>query len=377
MAKGNLFLGTASRSVGDVTFYTRGGVQVSRKRVRQISNPRSVAQSSQRSTFAPASKFYSPLAEVLATSFEGLNRSRSLSAFLKHAVTDGRYNGWFVPRGTGFFPVPFQLSSGTIQPMNYSAGVDGIAFTVPDTVQGGDVVTMGDVSKLFLSLGYSVGDQITVIMVLAGSSETSFEPSFWPVTSRFLLEPDSTVLAADALPLFEVSNEAPDVLITTRQGFDMVAGALIVSRYEGNKWRRSTQRLGVADWVRELLTDGANKDASIASYMQSTAVVQSDIYLNGSTGGVDGGVQSIVLDDGTAFSPRNIQYSNGLAEVGGTTGAGAFTYVNVKIGADYLITANSKGAAPQGVRLMSHTIDGANSAVKNWLQTNGVASSVF
>ena len=48
MAKGNLILGTASRSIGDVTMYRRNGQQVSRARVRNIGNPRTEGQAKQR-----------------------------------------------------------------------------------------------------------------------------------------------------------------------------------------------------------------------------------------------------------------------------------------------------------------------------------------
>ena len=77
MAKGNLLLGTAGNSVGDVVMYRREGAQVSRVRVRKIKNPKTDAQSLQRAAFSPVAKFYSPLAVVLERSFEGLSKMKS------------------------------------------------------------------------------------------------------------------------------------------------------------------------------------------------------------------------------------------------------------------------------------------------------------
>lgn len=377
MATGNFILNGSRKSVGSVTTYRRNGKQVVRAKATAVSNPKTASQSNQRALFAPAAKFYAPLAVTLEQSFEGKSKSESYAAFLKKAIDDSKRNGWYLPKGSAFTPLPYQLTQGTVQPLSFTAGVDGINLILGGT-GGGDLTTIGELSKVFIDNGYSVGDQVTFILILSDSSNTSLSNNFWPIAGRFILAPESTVLISEELPMFAIEDARPDVIVTTTSGFDMVGGAVIVSRYENNKWRRSTQRLAVADWIVEQLTSADSRDLAIESYMNGATEVTSDVYLNGSTGESGAAtVQTIAMDDGTAFTPRNIQYSNGIAEVGGTTGAGAVTYVNVKIGADYLITANSKGAAPQDVQLMRHYIDGTNAAVKNWLQTNGVASSVF
>ena len=69
MAKGNLFLGTAARSVGDVVMYRREGSQVSRVRVRKIANPKTDAQCAQRAYMSAVVRFYQPLADILERSF--------------------------------------------------------------------------------------------------------------------------------------------------------------------------------------------------------------------------------------------------------------------------------------------------------------------
>ena len=63
MAKGNLLLGTAARSIGDVVMYRREGTQVSRIRIRQIKNPKTKAQCAQRAYMSAVVRFYQPLAK--------------------------------------------------------------------------------------------------------------------------------------------------------------------------------------------------------------------------------------------------------------------------------------------------------------------------
>lgn len=78
MATGNLFLGSAKRSVGDVTMYIRNGKQISRVRRRTVSNPRSGLQLAQRCILKTVSTAYSVLAPICGQSFQG-KQSRSMN----------------------------------------------------------------------------------------------------------------------------------------------------------------------------------------------------------------------------------------------------------------------------------------------------------
>lgn len=73
MATGNFFLGTARRSVGDVTFYVSRGEQRSRVRRRVIANPRTTRQLVQRSVVANISRLYSLGQEIFNHAFQGYN----------------------------------------------------------------------------------------------------------------------------------------------------------------------------------------------------------------------------------------------------------------------------------------------------------------
>lgn len=71
MAKGNLFLGLARGSVGDVTMYRRDGNQVARARVRKIANPKSSGQIYTRAILSTVAKAYSAGKIIFDHSFEG------------------------------------------------------------------------------------------------------------------------------------------------------------------------------------------------------------------------------------------------------------------------------------------------------------------
>lgn len=71
MAKGNLFLGFARRSVGDVVFYRLDGEQVSRARNRKPANPNTTKQALQRAVTASVQRLYSAGMQLFNHSFEG------------------------------------------------------------------------------------------------------------------------------------------------------------------------------------------------------------------------------------------------------------------------------------------------------------------
>lgn len=72
MATGNMFLGMARKSVGDVVFYRAGGQQRSRVRNRNPKNPKSPAQCVQRMVLSTASKIAQAYRPIINHSFEGV-----------------------------------------------------------------------------------------------------------------------------------------------------------------------------------------------------------------------------------------------------------------------------------------------------------------
>lgn len=290
MAKNNLFLGMAAGSVGDVTFYRRNGAQISRARNRNPKNPKSTGQATQRAFFAPVARFYAPLAQVLETSYEGLSRSASYSKFLSDNVKAARTNGWYVPKGAPFWPLPYTLSKGTLQPIAVErAGSDRFMFWSPGDTElyGAPKGSVGQLSRSMVAAGYKDGDQVTVITV-----HPDGVGGYYPAWIRFNLNIDSFEQASAV-----VKNSAIYVNYEDQSGTGqwfinpqddegegvLVAAAVIISRYENGIWRRSTQSLVLTEEAEATITGAEAIRRAIDSYRSSQGVPVSDIYLNGGT----------------------------------------------------------------------------------------------
>lgn len=273
MAIGNLFLGTARKTIGDIVMYRRNGEQLSRVRVRKIANPRTEAQALQRNYMAPVTKFYAPLADVLEKSWEGLDRQKSLGAFLKTNAGLARSSGWYVVKGAGFTPLPYKVSNGTLPALSYtdsqlSLGGQSIAD-----------IKVSTISAALVNMGYQYGDQLTTIICLKNAAG-----DVRPVWSRVLLSSsDESDIFSDiaGAVLFEQSNTA----LAYSGVLEQVIGAVfIVSRWNGSKWLRSSQYVQVSSQYLEQFTSAEARAAAIASYQSGDSVISSDVYLNGGTG---------------------------------------------------------------------------------------------
>lgn len=279
MAKGNLFLGTAARSVGDVVMYRREGAQVSRVRVRKIANPKTDAQCLQRAFMSACVKFYQPLANVLDRSWQGKSRAKSYAAFLKANASKVRAAGYFLPKGTGFFPLPLQLSEGTLQPFAYSAEGNRSVITLAGlTDQTTNPTTVGALSALFIGNGSKTGDVITIILVDKDTNNVISVKHF-----QFEVDSTSTTPLSDILPngyILEV--EAGESAILIRHDALSVDGiAVIGARNVDGVWQRSKQTMSVFPTVLTPITSDAAKTACIDSYKGAAASDNPLVYLDG------------------------------------------------------------------------------------------------
>ena len=278
MAKGNLLLGTAKNSVGDVVMYRREGAQITRVRVRNVKNPKTNAQSFQRAIMAPIAKFYSPLSVVLERSFEGLSKAKSHNKFNQVNAGLARKNKWALPKGTGFFPLPYQLSQGTIPSINVTTQKGSLEYDIDIVHTGADATTIGQMSADFIAAGYKAGDVVTIIAV-SGKDDGN---SYIPLSMQFVIDSTSEVqistLTTNGVSITSIEGVGYKVQHTS----DLLwACAVIVSRFDGTMWRRSTQSLVVdPDIITDVTTDAAVA-AAIASYGMTAGGGNPLVYLDG------------------------------------------------------------------------------------------------
>lgn len=280
MAKGNLFLGTAGNSVGDVVMYRREGSQVSRVRVRKVKNPKTDAQSLQRAAFSPVAKFYSPLAVVLERSFEGLSKSKSYAKFLKTNVDLARANGWLLPKGTGFFPLPYKLTNGTLPAFTYQIG-RGLEVGIPGLAAG--ATTIGQLSTALTAYGYKDGDVITFVVVTTDSLEYA-NANYVPHALQFIVDTTSATTFEEEFGInVNFSAIENSIIIRMINDQEVIAGATIVARFENDKWRRSTQTLAVTTSITDMVASANFRAAAIASYGPNAGDPNPLVYLDGDT----------------------------------------------------------------------------------------------
>lgn len=278
MAKGNLLLGTAKNSVGDVVMYRREGAQITRVRVRNVKNPKTNAQSFQRAIMAPIAKFYSPLSVVLERSFEGLSKAKSHNKFNQVNANLARKNKWALPKGTGFFPLPYQLSQGTLAAVGYATPIGTGIVTTIAAPSGPEPYTVGAWSGSFVAAGYKNGDVVTIILIAADAAENP--KSFYPVAVQFEIDTTSTASFTDLFTNVSITSDTNFLKVSLASG-NCAAGAIIVSRFDGTMWRRSTQSLAVKADIMSAVTADAAVAAAIASYGQTAGDGNPLVYLDG------------------------------------------------------------------------------------------------
>lgn len=259
--------------------YRREGAQVSRVRVRKIKNPKTDAQSLQRAAFSPVAKFYSPLAVVLERSFEGLSKMKSYNKFLKTNIDLARANGWLLPKGTGFFPLPYKLSQGTLPVVDY-AMVNNHTLQLNNISLASAPTTMGGLSEEFINAGFNNGDVVTIIIVAA--SDTTPNANFTPISKQFVIDETSEETIASALGGISFQFQGASSAMSYSNG-TMQAAAIIVARFENEKWRRSTQFLAVDSALTTAIAASDYKAAAVASYGMNAGDPNPLVYLDGDT----------------------------------------------------------------------------------------------
>ena len=275
MAKYNIVLGTAVRSVGDITLYRRDGKQVARVRIREIANPKSEAQSEIRNYVAPVTKFYAPLRQALAKSFEGLNKSKSYDQFLRTNIKLAKNNEWFLDKGTPFYPLPYQLSRGSLTPIRTWMEEDlGTYSCCMEVAQAdGQWSTMGDLSTFLMAAGYHRNDVVTIILIKELTDGT-----FVPTTWQFYVNPNSAEeIQSKVIEGWSVQC-VQNALQFMTSGFNAAAIGVIVSRKRDKEWLRSTQFLSVRPDITAGLVSASRRASSIASYGPQSSEGGGSVY---------------------------------------------------------------------------------------------------
>ena len=301
MSEHNLFLGTARKSVGDVTLMRRAGRQLARVRLRTLSNPKTEAQAIQRNFVAPVARFYAPLRKVLARSFEGLNKDQSYNRFQKVNIALARTEQWFLPKGAPWQPLPYQLSCGSLKPYPYTLQNSNAASLMiflenfPDDVD----LTCANVSEWLIHDGFKEGDVFTLICVGVDSNGL-----YQPFTAQFTLNPNDirnmTYFMGDTIDMYK----AYVGVMVRLNGMTMVAASVLYARRQDGMWKRSSQFLTCANFYLQTLISQEARDAAIASYQTPNSDEGGGVYPGG-----DDNLFNVAAADGRALLFIGGQYT--------------------------------------------------------------------
>lgn len=279
MAKHNIMLGTASGSLGDIVMARQNGQQVQRTRVRTIANPKTEGQAAQRMLMAAITRFYSPLTTCLERSFEGLNRSKSYSKFLKVNAQLGKSQLFAVPKDAGLVPVPVKLSAGTMPSPAVSFDTTaGHGFKM-DVSGAAAADNWGELSQQIIAkYGVQNGDQITIICCIESQMAGEYNIEY----NRFYLDINSTA----AIPVVGVCTlEAfAGYLAIDHPDQKLAACGIIFSHYQNQKWRRSNSYMVLAPTILSAFVGERAFDNWMPTWQGAVAQVPiSQVYLNGAT----------------------------------------------------------------------------------------------
>lgn len=184
MATGNLFLGMARKSVGDVVFYHADGQQRSRVRNRNPKNPKSPAQCVQRMVLSTASKIAQAYRPIINHSFEGvavgtaseryfqkitMKALRNAALWLGDESIDNPVHASFDIKGAPTVGIVdgMTISKGSLSFNSYSVGAEAentLTLSCSEPMSSQTFSTQAAYVAELAKIGLVPGDQLSIVM---------------------------------------------------------------------------------------------------------------------------------------------------------------------------------------------------------------------
>lgn len=224
MAKGNLFLGSARGSVGDVTFSVNKGQQVTKRRNREPNNPRTFSQMKQRARFAYLSKFFSKATQqFFKMAFEDRRSNESdYNAFMRHnlknvpyatkAMADNPSTPWFGH---------FLMTKGSLSPLDQFVKVT-LSGNMEMVLQyANEDITMGQLSASIIEDTTLLPNDIITIAFIKGAPSSTPVENLEEAISNEALSYDNGIAPAWTFIQFRLNTS--DTTPITQLGFNVAS----------------------------------------------------------------------------------------------------------------------------------------------------------
>lgn len=279
----NIFTGIVRKKIGSVVGYKvkYGGKEKQglRAYVATPSNPQTVRQAVQRAKIGPAQRFYKAFANILDHSFEGITPGVvSKNHFLSLAYQSGTPA---LVKGDKHVPVfPYVVCEGSLPiAITYDdeqLNRGGNYYTSLAVVSEGGIETVAQLSQALINgnNGIEEGDEITFMAVMAkrNSADT------YTAHISFVVDTLSTLNLND-LQTSDLVVGQNEVLTFTPYRNQILAGATIVSRKDGDSWLYSPATMVLAGTTAQPYYNEQLVEAAVRSYMKKSASVTSDYIL--------------------------------------------------------------------------------------------------
>lgn len=316
MGKGvNLINGVISGKVGaQVGYKTQDSKRPQGVRAYQpsVSNPRSYAQAKQRAKLTPAQTFYDRFEPILNHAFlpkgkSSLNRRRFLSLAMKEQTIP------YVTKGSSWLPfnVPYQVSEGNL-PLDSlcvtSRNDDGyvLDFAALKSMAVVAQSTVAAFSQDLLQYNSQLVEGMELTFMGIAVNEANYSDQRALYGSVVLNTKDSLTTLSQCLGALYVKSDVAGCLSmsvnqTVLSGFNLVAGALIISSRTATSWRYTNSFLGMTAYG----LDGFDVDAEtvIRSYMNGGSDASSDLILQQADNGLDDSTVRIVSVANETYTP--------------------------------------------------------------------------
>lgn len=282
--KGNLFLGMARGSVGDVTFSRVKGQQTARARNRQPNNPRTTKQMANRAKIATMVRFFSRSRQNLFSyAFESKKGNQSdYNAFVQNNSASTSTNSLLAVSQGWPMVGEFYMSEGSLTPLEITFGATNrkpslnlVPLTTPVAAAA---YTIGQLSQQIIDkYNLQNGDYITFVEVASQAQPaTTLDEAieYKALTNRVIgatwrikqmqIDTNSTALVS-SLGIFDLTGTGTQSFSTVIYGniTDAYTGSIcygtcvIASRVEvGKKVKTSTARLTVNAATKTAITIG-------------------------------------------------------------------------------------------------------------------------
>lgn len=346
MSKGSLFWGNAKGKLGETVFYRAGGEQRNRTYVKNVKNPKTLAQMVNRLSMSNFSAVYRALAPIIKEGFpsrktnqSGFNAFMQANKSVESAVIGNAAaaNGYSVPVNM----IIAKGALGLVTDLAYVAGTGFVSKVALPAATAGAITTaqqLADALDISGANALQLPANVKVTIVTAVYGDEGFRTSFRQLETANSLGANASLPAANGFGLAALEQDGKVYLGISVDSAEWaspeeIMAAIVISYTDGNgKLQVTTSRVWSADpegeavtqflksgvvWDSVLQAYGYNPDGYLATASQSVSAPSNG---GGNGDGGDGNpvepsITSLVIDGKSITAGATVALATGAKNV--------------------------------------------------------------